>query len=263
MKPSEPGIGEVRRWHLAVPKGRIVYDTGDPAISFYRVEEGCIRLQLMSADGRRKILAFCLPGDIFGLEVGHPHFEGAEATVDSQLSRFAAASVTQPPLDVARVIGALGAASDMIVGLFTHLDGLGRGSAEDRLMWFLDWLADRQEADHAGGRVSLPMDRRDIADYLGLAPETLSRTFARLEARQLVEVGDAKTLRLRSRKKPAKSGGGYRDAPPARPREVAEKDDAAGGREEAPHGLESAPVEDGGRSGTHKHDQTEDKNGAS
>lgn len=244
MDLPDPVFGEVRRWHLAIPKGRMVYDTGDPATAFYRVEEGCVRLQMMSEDGHRQIFAFCLPGDIFGLEVGRPRFEGAEATEDSQLSRFAAGAITGPPIDVDRLLGALGAASNMIVGLFTHLDGLGRGTAEERLMWFLDWLAERQGVVRAGGEIRLPMDRRDIADYLGLAPETLSRTFAKLEARQLVEFSGGKTLRLRPRRRPAAlSDGGDREMSLSRPCEVAEQDDAPGGGEETPDRLEGMPVE--------------------
>jgi len=197
MESSHLGLHHIRHWHFAAPKGRIIYDTGDPAVSFYRVERGCIRLQLTSEDGHRQILAFCLPGDIFGLEIGRPHLEAAEAAEDSQLSRFSAAGITESPLDIAKVSAALGAATDMIAGLFTHLEGLGRGSAEERLMWFLEWLAGRQNAASAQGRIRLPMNRRDIADFLGLAPETLSRTFAKLEARRLVEFGPGRTLRLR------------------------------------------------------------------
>lgn len=197
MKTPDTRLDHIKHWHLAVRKGRIVYDAGDPTGAFYRVDKGCIRLQLMSEDGRRQILAFCLPGDIFGLEIGLAHSEGAEAAEDSQVSRFSTSAITDPPIDVAKVTGALGAASDMISGLFTHLEGLGRGSAEDRLMWFLDWLAVRQDVARSGGGVRLPMNRRDIADFLGLAQETLSRTFAKLEARNLIVASAGKTVRLR------------------------------------------------------------------
>jgi CRP/FNR family nitrogen fixation transcriptional regulator len=191
------GLDHIRHWHLAIAKGRIVYDAGDPTGAFYRVDKGCIRLQLMSEDGRRRVLAFCLPGDVFGLETGPAHSEGAEATEDCQLSRFSTSAITDPPIEVSKVISALGATSEMISGLFTHLEGLGRGSAEERLMWFLEWLATRQGVATAGGCVRLPMNRRDIADFLGLAQETLSRTFAKLEAGRLIAFEDSRSIRLR------------------------------------------------------------------
>ena len=197
MEASNSKLNHVRHWHVTAPKGRMVYDAGDAALAFYRVEKGCIRLQLTSEDGRRQVLAFCLPGDIFGLEIGRRHFEAAEAATDSQLSRFATAAITEPPLDLVKVAAAFGAASDMTTRLFTHLAGLGRGSAEERLMWFLEWLADRQGVANEGGGVRLPMNRRDIADFLGLAQETLSRTFARLEARGVVRFGPRGAIRLR------------------------------------------------------------------
>lgn len=208
MQTPHSRLDQIRHRRLAVRKGRIVYDAGDPTGAFYRVDRGCIRLQVVSEDGRRRILAFCLPGDIFGLEIGAAHTEGAEAAEDSQVSRFSTSAITDPPIDVSKVTSALRAASDMISGLFSHLEGLGRGSAEDRLMWFLDWLAARQQVDSSSGRVRLPMNRRDIADFLGLAQETLSRTFAKLEARGLVEVGVGKTIWLRPPKGlPAKLSG--------------------------------------------------------
>lgn len=209
METSSSELNHVRHWHVAAPKGRMVYDAGDPALAFYRVEKGCIRLQLTSEDGHRQILAFCLPGDIFGLEIGKRHFEAAEAATDSQLSRFATAAIIEPPLDLVKVAAAFGAASNMTTRLFTHLAGLGRGSADERLMWFLNWLADRQGVADAGGGIRLPMNRRDIADFLGLAQETLSRTFARLEARGDIEFGARGAIRVRP-------GGERRSAPSAR-----------------------------------------------
>jgi len=189
-------LDNIRHWHFTVEKGGGIYDSGDATGTFFRVDKGCIRLQFLSEDGERRILAFCLPGDIFGLEIGGAHTEGAEAVENSQVSRFSTSAILEPPVDASRVEGILGAASGMISSLFTQLDGLGRGSAEDRLTWFLHWLAGRQDTAGASGRVRLPMNRQDIADFLGMAPETLSRTFAKLKARGIIEFGQNKTIRL-------------------------------------------------------------------
>ena len=197
MEPSRAELNHVRHWHVAAPKGRMVYDAGDPALAFYRVEKGCIRLQLTSEDGHRRILAFCLPGDIFGLEIGRSHFEAAEAAVDSQLSRFPTAAITEPPLDLMKVAAAFGAASDMTTRLFTHLAGLGRGSADERLIWFLNWLADRQGVADPGGGIRLPMNRRDIADFLGLTLETVSRAFSRLKSVGAIALPSAQEVEIR------------------------------------------------------------------
>jgi len=185
-----PKLEYLRHWTITAPNGRQIYDQGETPEAFYRVESGCIRLQIHSAEGRRQILGFCLPGDIFGLDFCESRPMAAEAVAASKLARY-------PLLQDLRGgensdCSALLAASSQIAGQLTEaLMGFGHSSATDRVVWFLNWIAEKQAAQKGGRRVvQLPMSRCDIADYLGLAPETLSRVLGQLvEARRIEKVG--------------------------------------------------------------------------
>lgn len=191
-------LDRLRHWRITAPKGRVIYDEDEPSKAFYRVEAGCVRLQVNRDDGRRQILAFCLPGDVFGVDFTHPRSMAAEAAAASALSRFPTGELceTWSPQDWASVADS---ALEIIRALATHLAGMSHASAEDRLLWFLDWLAKRQRTSRCDGVLRPPMSRRDIADFLDLAPETLSRTFNRLAARGLVRAVDRHRLVLRPR----------------------------------------------------------------
>ena len=211
MKLSDDDFDGLKRWRISAPKGRVIYDEGEEAEAFYRVESGCIRLQVNREDGGRQILAFHLPGDIFGLDGdGHRH-AAAEAATRSELTRFQAA----PPLGMNTNPGAAAAvaraACEMINALAGHLMGLGHANAEDRVRWFLTWLSEQQGAGVRRMPVHLPMSRRDIADFLDLAPETLSRTMRRLETLGEIEVMGMRRVVLRgSVRRPSDRGGAVR-----------------------------------------------------
>lgn len=187
----------VQSWRVTAPKGRGIYDEGQPPEAFYRVESGCVRLQVIGADGRRQILAFFLLGDVFGLDCGDCRQAAAEATVKTDLTRYPIAAVERllgsNPAAATRLMTA---ACDMVHALSAHLVGMGHASAEERAMWFFEWLSGRQGAAR-GAPLDLPMNRRDVADFLGLAQETLSRTLTRLEERNLIGVLGPRRIVLR------------------------------------------------------------------
>lgn len=206
--PRRAALDQLRHWQVKAPKGHMIYGEGDLPKAFYRVETGCVRLLVTYDDGHRQILAFCLAGDIFGMEFGGVREATAEAAAASELTRFPITGLAGG-LAAEGMVGLVTAASEMIGVLSMHLKGIGHGSAEERLIWFLDWLADRQGVSRQGGVVKPPMSRRDIADFLGLAPETLSRTFARLEARRLFGVADRRGVILRPRLAPPRLEGAF------------------------------------------------------
>jgi len=73
---------------------------------------------------------------------------------------------------------------------------LGRSSAQERVASFLAEMSERSE-NHS--EFVLPMSRQDIADYLGLTIETVSRTFSSMERKALIELPSSRTVRLKSR----------------------------------------------------------------
>lgn len=199
MAGRDNELNRLRHWRTTAPKGRVVYDEGEPSKAFYRVETGCVRLQVNRDDGRRQILAFCLPGDIFGVDFTRPRPMAAEAATASELTRFPTGDLCATTWNSKEWASVADSALEIITSLTTHLAGLAHTSAEDRLLWFLDWLAARQGVARVNGVLRPPMSRRDVADFLDLAPETLSRTFNRLAARGLVRAIDRRTLLLRPR----------------------------------------------------------------
>jgi CRP-like cAMP-binding protein len=162
---------------LTLKRGETVFYEGDPADAYYKVVSGAIRSCKLLADGRRQIGQFFLAGDLFGLGVGATCLFSAEAVTDAVLVRYARQQVD-------RLVGEAPAVGRcLLLVAARHLTAahqqmllLGRKTAEERIASFLLAMA-----EHSGGDLFLlPMTRADIADYLGLTIETVSRTFTQL-----------------------------------------------------------------------------------
>jgi CRP/FNR family transcriptional regulator, nitrogen fixation regulation protein len=159
------------------------------------VLSGAVRIYRVLSDGRRQIDAFCLPGDMFGLELGLEHRLSAEAITDCELVATPRQTVLRQMAqsnDFAqqlwkRAAGDLARAQD-------HILLLGRKTAMERVAAFLLEMAERSGGD---GIVTLPMSRTDIADYLGLTIETVSRSLARLAGRSTVQLKASRRIALR------------------------------------------------------------------
>ena len=151
--------------------------------SFYNLIEGVMRLYKLLPDGRRQIVGFALPGDFLGLAASARNSLSADAIGPVTVCRFSKASfarfVEDKPHILRRInelaIRELSQAQD-------HMVLLGRRSAEEKVATFLIGWRDRLVQLNAPSQtVALPMSRQDIADFLGLTIETVSRTFTKLE----------------------------------------------------------------------------------
>jgi CRP/FNR family transcriptional regulator, nitrogen fixation regulation protein len=152
-----------------------IYGENEPAEYLYQVISGAVRTYRMLDDGRRQISAFYLPGDIFGVEAGDEHLSSAEAVCDSQIlvaKRSAVMARAEQQKDLARQLWTLTVRE--LQRVQQHSLALIK-SAEERVAGFLLEMAGR---NCSGVAVELPMSRQDIADYLGLTIETVSRTFS-------------------------------------------------------------------------------------
>lgn len=143
-----------------------IYAQGDAAGPLYLVEFGTVRICRLTADGRRQISAFHFAGEIFGFEPGSEHQSSAES-VDG-----AGIRVLRPTAGESFGAGVLSLALRGLARAQDHLVLLGRMTATEKMVAFLLDLMDRQETDSL---INLPMQRSDIADYLGLTFETVSR----------------------------------------------------------------------------------------
>jgi CRP/FNR family transcriptional regulator, nitrogen fixation regulation protein len=173
-----------------------IYGENEPADYLYKVVSGTVRTYKVLVDGRRQIGAFYLSGDIFGLETGDEHTFSAEAITDCKITvikRSTVMSLAATDNEVARQMWALTARE--LQRVQEHSLVLIK-SAEERVAGFLLEMADRAPN---GGAVELPMSRQDIADYLGLTIETVSRTLKILEDAATIEVAKRRRILLRNR----------------------------------------------------------------
>jgi CRP/FNR family nitrogen fixation transcriptional regulator len=173
-----------------------IYGENEPADYLYRVVSGTVRTYKVLVDGRRQIGAFYLAGDIFGLETANEHTFSAEAITDCKIiviKRSTVTALAASDNEVAREMWALTARE--LQRVQEHSLVLIK-SAEERVAGFLLEMADRVAS---GGAVELPMSRQDIADYLGLTIETVSRTLKILEDAATIEVAKRRRILLRNR----------------------------------------------------------------
>jgi CRP/FNR family nitrogen fixation transcriptional regulator len=159
-------------------KGTEIYGEKEPADYVYQVKAGAVRSYKLLSDGRRQIGAFHLAGDIFGLENGGAHRFTAEAIVDTTvrlIKRRSLEMVAESDSMVARNL--LSMTTTNLQHAEDHMLLLGRKTSLERVAAFLIEMDKRLTA---AGTMALPMSRRDIADYLGLTLETVSRALSRL-----------------------------------------------------------------------------------
>ena len=174
-----------------------IFGENEPTDYLYKVVSGSVRTYKILSDGRRQVSGFYLPGDIFGLEFSDEHTLSAEAISDAKVlvvksSALSALAARDP--SVAQQLFALTGrelhrVQDRILLLIKN--------ARERVASFLLEMAERASENNT---IELPMSRQDIADYLGLTIETVSRTLTSLETASAIEVSaSSRRIVLRNR----------------------------------------------------------------
>ena len=178
---------------LRFASGQMLFQEGDDADTVFNVVYGIIKLYKLLPDGRRQITGFLIPGDFLGIAARGTYSHSAEAVADVTVCRFPRRQLYSlfdrfPKLE--RQL--LGIATDELTAAQDQMLLLGRKTASEKLSSFLLALAYRSDVTgDASDPVHVPMTRVDVADYLGLTVETVSRTFGRLKNAGLIEVPDA------------------------------------------------------------------------
>jgi CRP-like cAMP-binding protein len=173
-----------------------IYGECEPAEYLYQVISGAVRSYRTLDDGRRQIGAFYLPGDIFGVEAGDVHLSSAEAISDAQvlvMKRSAVMARAEHERDLAKQLWTLTVRE--LLRVQEHSLVLIK-SAEERVAGFLLEMAGRKSS---AGAIELPMSRQDIADYLGLTIETVSRTFTQLSQSGTITLESSRRVVFRNR----------------------------------------------------------------
>jgi CRP/FNR family transcriptional regulator, nitrogen fixation regulation protein len=191
------GQMEIMGAPLSFSRNTEIYGENEPADYLYKVVSGSVRTYKIFDDGRRQIGGFYFPGDMFGLEVGEAHQFSAEAVdncVVLVIKRSALVALAERDGDIARQLWSFTAGE--LQRVRTHMLLLIK-SAEERVACFLLEMADRLSTAES---VELSMSRQDIADYLGLTIETVSRTLTHLEAKAAIALPTSRRILLRNRK---------------------------------------------------------------
>ncbi|WP_298917393.1 helix-turn-helix domain-containing protein [uncultured Algimonas sp.] len=184
-------LGTVRVYPDKTP----VYHQGDTATRIFRVNSGVVMTFRMLEDSQRQITGFCTEGEFFGLSPNGEHMDGAITVTSAGIQSVS--------------IAALETDSDLRTRILNHswrkiedaqnlMMTLTKTSSEARVAAFLVMLAERKarRSEDDGIEVRLPMSRLDIADYLGLSRETVSRRLNDLKSLGLIGLPDTHTAKI-------------------------------------------------------------------
>ncbi len=159
-----------------------IFVQGQPAEAVYNITAGTVRLYKLLPDGRRQIVGFALPGDFLGLAMRDAFGFSADAidTVSAcAFLRSAYSALVDAKPHLLRRLHDY--ATHELTLAQEQMLLLGRRNAEERLVCFLLTMRERwAKLGRASATIALPMSRQDIADFLGLTIETVSRTFSKL-----------------------------------------------------------------------------------
>jgi CRP-like cAMP-binding protein len=171
-----------------------IYAEGETAGYVYKVISGVVRVSKLLPDGRRQISAFHMPGEMLGFEADELHHASAEAVVPTKVVAYRWEGVLGTERQSASFVREL--LNLTVLGLRhtqDHLLLLGRKNALERLAEFLLEMSARMGGSSV---LDLAMPRRDIADYLGLTLETVSRMFAELKEMGTIRLESARRVHL-------------------------------------------------------------------
>ena len=180
--------------------GDTVVFEADQAASVYSLTSGLLRLSKLLPDGRRQIAGFLFPGDFLGITMEEEHAFTAEAVAPSALCKFQRHQfddfVAKHPALERRLYAV---AAHELAAARQQLVLLGRKTATERIASFLLLLEGRCHSVRSGDDIPFPMSRADIADYLGLRIETVSREISALKADRVIQLTGRQSFRIVAR----------------------------------------------------------------
>ncbi|WP_411288468.1 helix-turn-helix domain-containing protein [Phenylobacterium sp.] len=171
-----------------------IYGQEEVADLIYQVVSGAVRTSRLMNDGRRQVGDFYYQGEVFGMEPGREHVFSAEALADTVVlvvKRSVGHEASGGMLE--QLLG--GAARRELERAHEHVLMLGRKTACEKVASLLMNIADRSHYEC----VELPMGRQDMADYLGLTIETVSRMLTQLQLNAVVEFAGLRSLQVKNR----------------------------------------------------------------
>jgi CRP/FNR family transcriptional regulator len=194
--PTQPGAADPLVQRLSFGPVRMVenrehiFREGDAASNVYLVEVGHVCIYKMLSDGRRQVIDFAYPGDLIGLGDGAEHASNAQATTRTRVRSIPISALHRVAEDDARLgMKLYEAVSRELRASRELLFTVSQRTATERVAAFLLALSRRNQRRGEDPReFVLPMTRTDIADFLGLTIETVSRTFTRLRTDGVIDL---------------------------------------------------------------------------
>lgn len=189
---AHPGITSplCSRYHIV--SGSALYRIGEPCTSIYKISTGFFKITGEKPNGHEQVLGFQIPDDIIGLEGidEGQHNRNAIALQDSvvlQIPFFALETPDKNAMDLRHGIYAL--MCEEIMRQQNAILTMGSMDARARVAVFILHLSNRfKKVGYSQSEFNLFMNRADIASYLGLASETISRVLSQLEQDKIIAV---------------------------------------------------------------------------
>jgi len=196
---------------VKVKKGSYLLHEEDSTKYVYNLSSGVSAVERLASDGRRQIMAFIYPGDFIGVSAGPAYSISDRALTDMTACKWhirdiQALYVKYPELEQ-RVHEI---ATRILAATMDQIFVLGRKNAIEKIAYFLLYIDKRQvKFDSHTDEFTLPMTRADIADYLGITIETVSRAFSFLKKKGLIELSQNWVVRLLDKEKLAEIADHY------------------------------------------------------
>ncbi len=183
---------------ISYDRGQIISDGGPLADCWCRVLAGAVQKWALRADGARRIVDLLFPGDFFGLSENQRDQYVVEAVVDDTVlacyPRRRAETIADANPEVARAIREMAFAA--IARAERQIEILGQKGAPEKVVAFLISLVARRECNQCQEEIVLPVSRYEIADYLAISSETVSRSLTGLEHRGAIAFQGARKIRI-------------------------------------------------------------------
>jgi CRP-like cAMP-binding protein len=190
-----PAAQQIKTGTSTFKMGANLYYEGDKVERLYQVRSGVLRLTRLLEDGRRQVISFGYPVDIVGFPSDGLYHTDCDVLTDAQLQAYPLSSLENGNGDPELHKKLLQAALHEISAMQDHFMMLGRKSAIEKVASFLCVLIDRMSTELGShNHALLPMSRSDIADFLGLTTETVSRTLSQLRKSGIIAINNVHTV---------------------------------------------------------------------
>ena len=192
---------------LTLEPGEVLVHAGARADRVFNILNGMVMISRTGGDGRRQILSFLVRDNFVGLTSTDDYFFTVEAVMPTEVAVCSRATLTtRLANDPAAERAYLNMLHRVLEDAYDLVYSLGQRTAVERLAVFLLYLRHwhrisesiPDDLDRSLNQIALPMSREDIADFLGLKKETVSRSFRQLEERELIQRDERSRVSIRN-----------------------------------------------------------------